>query len=128
MGWEPDLQKEVPHPGEPEAGQRGGQQLQEARLSVLPTQDGALPNRAASQLDDEPIHPTMLVVPSPDADPGPPLQGVPRVEAAAENPVGGGKEGDGEVEGPMEGEGRWEMQPGGTGLPLLYGCGKAGAG
>jgi len=38
-------------------------------------------------------------------DPGPPLQGVPRVEAATEGPVGGGEEGDREVEGPVEGEG-----------------------
>jgi len=61
VGWGPDLQEEVPHAGEPEAGQRGGQQNQEARLSVLPAQDGALPDWAVSQLDEEPIHPTMLV-------------------------------------------------------------------
>ena len=56
---------------------------------------------------------------------------MPRVEAAAKYPVGGGKKGDWEVEGPVEGTGppgRWEVQPGGTRLPLLYGCGKAGAG
>jgi len=39
-------------------------------------------------------HPTMLVVPVPNADPGPPLQGVSRMEAAAEDPVGRGEEGD----------------------------------
>jgi len=52
------------------------------------------------------------------------------VEAAAEDPVDGGEEGDGEVEGPVESAGppgRWEVQPGSTGLPLLHGCGKAGA-
>jgi len=73
----------------------------------------------------------MLVVPIPDADPGPSFQGVPRVEAAAEDPVGGGEEGDWEVEGPVEGAGppgRWEVQPGGTSLPLVRGCGEAGAG
>jgi len=67
----------------------------------------------------------------PDTDPGPPLQGVPKVEAAAEDPVGGGEEGDGEVEGLVESTeppGGWEVQLGGTGLPLLYGYRKAGAG
>jgi len=67
----------------------------------------------------------MLVVPVPNADPGPPLQGVPR------DPVGGGEEGDWEVEGPVEGAGppgRWEVQPGGAGLPLDHGRGQAGAG
>ena len=38
--------------------------------------------------------PRMLVVPIPDADQGSPLQGVPRVEAVAEDPVGGGEGGD----------------------------------
>ena len=50
---------------------------------------------------------------------------------AAEDSVGGGQEGDGQVEGPVEDpgpSGRWEVQSGGVGLPLLYGCGKAGAG
>ena len=59
----------------------------------------------------------MLVVPIPDADPGPPLQGVLQVEATAEDPVGGGEKGDGGVEGPLEGAGppgRWEVQPGST--------------
>jgi len=52
------------------------------------------------------------------------------MEAAAEDPVGGGEEGDGEVEGPVEGAGptgRREVQPGGAGLPLDHGCGQAGA-
>jgi len=106
-------------------------ELQEARLAVLLAQAGALPDRAVPQLDEEPSHPAMLVVPVSNADPGPPLQGVPRVEAAAEDAVVGGEEGDGEVEGPVEGAGplgRCEVQPCGTGLPLRYGCGKAGAG
>jgi len=53
------------------------------------------------------------------------------MEAAAEDPVGGGEEGDGEVEGPVEGAGptgRREVQPGGAGLPLDHGCGQVGAG
>jgi len=53
------------------------------------------------------------------------------VEAAAEDRVGGGEEGDWKVEGPVEGAGptgRWEVQPGGAGLPLCHGCGKTGPG
>jgi hypothetical protein len=41
----------------------------------------------------------MLVVPVPDPDPGAPPQGAPRVEGLAEDPVGGGAQGDREVEG-----------------------------
>jgi len=55
----------------------------------------------------------MLVVPVSDSDPGPPLQGVPRVEAAAEDPVGRGVQGDREVEESVESPGpprRWEVQ------------------
>ena len=73
----------------------------------------------------------MLVVPIPDADPGPPLQGVPRVEAAAEDPVGGGEEGDWEREGLVEGArpaGGREVQPDGAGHSLDHGRGQAGAG
>ena len=46
MGWGPNLQEEVPHAKQPEARGRGGQQLQEDRLAVLPAEDGALPNGA----------------------------------------------------------------------------------
>jgi len=52
------------------------------------------------------------------------------MEAAAEDPVGRGKEGDWEVEGPVEGAGptgRWKVQPGGAGFPLIHGRGQAGA-
>jgi len=52
------------------------------------------------------------------------------MEAAAEDPVGGGEEEDWEVEGPVEGAGptgRWEVQPDGAGLPLIHGRGQAGA-
>ena len=48
---------------------------------------------------------------------------VPQVEAAAEDPVGGGKrgnrEGQGQVEGP-EPPGGWEVRAGGAGLPLHH--------
>jgi len=53
------------------------------------------------------------------------------VEGIAEDTVGGGEEGNREVDGPVEDPGpagRREVQPGGTRLPLLYGCGKAGTG
>ena len=66
MGWGPNLQKEVPHAEQPKARWRGGQQLQEDRLVVLPAEDGALPNGAVPQLDKEPTHPAMLVVPVPN--------------------------------------------------------------
>ena len=72
----------------------------------------------------------MLVVPEPEADEGPPLQGVSEVEGTAENSVGGCEEGDGEVEEPVEdpgSAGRREMQPGSARLPLHHGCWKAGA-
>jgi len=131
VGWRPDLQEEVAHAEEPETRRRGSWQFQETCLAVLPDQDGALPDRAVPQLDEEPTHPAMLVVPVPDADPGPPLQGVPGVEAAAEDPVGGGEEGDREVEGQVEGAGppgRREVQPGGAGLPHHYGSGENSAG
>ena len=45
---------------------------------------------------------TVLVVPLPEPDPGAPLQGVPGVEGPAEDTVGGGAEGDWEVEEPVE--------------------------
>jgi len=53
------------------------------------------------------------------------------VEAAAEDPVGGGVEGDREMGGPVEDTGppgRREVQPGGTGLSHGYGREEAGAG
>jgi len=60
----------------------------------------------------------------------PPLQGVPGMEDATEDSVGGGAEGDQKVEEPVDGSGPvgpWEMWAGGTGLSLLNGRGKAGA-
>ena len=67
------------------------------------------------------------MVPVSEPDSGAPLQGV---KGPAEDPVGRGAEGDWEVEGPVEDlgpSGRSEVQSGGAGLPLLYGCGEAGA-
>jgi len=94
---------------------------------TIPGKDGALPYLAVSPLDEEAAHSTVLAVSiHPDADPGALIQGVPRMEAPAEGPAGGGAEGVREVEEPVEGPGpsdRWEMQRGGTGLSLHYGCG-----
>jgi len=73
----------------------------------------------------------MLEVPVLDPDRGAPLQDVPRVEGPAEDPVGGGVEGDREVEGKVEDPGPLggrEVWAGGTGLPLHHGYWKAGAG
>ena len=131
MGWISDLQGEIQDAEKPEAGQRGRREHQEARLAVPPDQDGALPYRAVPPLDEEPGYPAVLVVPIPDPDPGPPLQGVPQVKTAAEDPVGGGAEGDWEVEEPVEDlgpPGGREVQPGSTGLPHFCRCGEAGAG
>jgi len=103
----------------------------EACLAILPDQDGALSNRTVPQLDEEPAHPAMLVVPTPEPDPEASLQGVTGVEGPAKDPVGGGAEGDREGEGPVEDPGPpggREMQAGGTGLPLYHGRGRAGAG
>jgi len=44
---------------EPPARWRGSWEHQEACLTVLPAQDGALPDRAVPQLDEEPTHPAM---------------------------------------------------------------------
>jgi len=73
-------------------------------------EDGALPHRAAPALDEGPACCSVLAVPAPDADTGPLVQGVPRVEAPADDPVGGGVEGDLEGEEPVEDPGppcRW---------------------
>jgi len=66
----------------------------------------------------------VLVVPVPHENEGPPLQGVPGMADAAEDFVGGGAEGNREMEEPVEDQGsfrRSKVQPGGTGFPILYG-------
>jgi len=131
MGGGPNLQEEVPVACEPAAQWYSSREHQKAHLAVLPAQDGALPDRAIPQLDKELPHPAILVVPVPNTDPGPPLQGVPGMETVAEDSVGGPEKGDGEVEGLVEGvglTGQWEVQPGGAGLPFDHGHGQVGAG
>jgi len=130
VGWRSDPQDEIPDVKKPEARQHGSWEHQEARLAVLPAQDRALSVRAVPQLDAEPAHPAMSVMPVPKPDSGAPLQGVSGVEGSAEDPVSGGAEGDWEVEGQMKDPGPpggREVWAGGTGLPLRHGCGKAGA-
>jgi len=56
---------------------RRNTRCRKARGRVLPDQDGALPDRAVPQLDEESAHPAMRVVPVPEPDSGAPLQGVP---------------------------------------------------
>ena len=131
MGGGPNLQEEVPVACEPAAQWYSSREHQKAHLAVLPAQDGALPDRAIPQLDKELPHPAILVVPVPNTDPGPPLQGVPGMETVAEDSVGDPEKGDGEVEGLVEGvglTGQWEVQPGGAGLPFDHGHGQVGAG
>ena len=94
--------------------------------TVLPDQDGALPDGAVSQLNEKSGDPAMQVVPLPSPDSGAPLQGVPGVEGPAEDPVGEGAEGDAEEEEPVEPGGR-AVWTGGTGLPHHHRRGKAGA-
>jgi len=69
---------------------------------------------------------SVLAVQGPYADERTPLQGVPEVEGSAEDPMGGGAEGDREVEEPVEDPGssrRRKVGSGGAGFPFVYGCG-----
>jgi len=125
VGWEPDLQTEEQDTEEPETRQHSCWEHQEACLAVLPGEDGALLNRTVPPLDEEPTHPPVLVVPVPVSDSGAPLQGVPGMKGPTEDPVGGGEEGDQEVQEPVEDPGstcRWEVQSGGAGFPHYYKC------
>ena len=127
MGWGPYLQDEIPDAEKPKARWRGGWEHQEACLAVLPDKNGALSDRAVPPLDKKPSHHTVLVVPVPATDSRVPLQGVPGMEGAAEGPMGGGVEGDGHMEEPVEDPGpprRREMQPGSPRLPQCHKRGK----
>jgi len=72
----PEFQEEIQDADGPGAGQHGGLEHQEACLAVLPGENKVLPYRAVSPLDEEPSNPAVLVVPLPEADEGPSLQGV----------------------------------------------------
>ena len=119
-GWGPDLQDEIQDAEKPEAGRHGCWERQEAGLTPLLGEGGALPSWAVPPPNKEPTPPAVLVVPVPGLDSGAPIQEVSRVEGAIEDPVGGGVEGDWQVEEPVDDPGptgRWAMQSGGAGLP-----------
>jgi len=56
MGGRPNPQEEIQNAEEPEAGRRGGWKQQETCLTVLPGEDGALPDRAVPIMDEQPTH------------------------------------------------------------------------
>jgi hypothetical protein len=62
--------------------------------AVLPDADRTLHYRAVPSVDKQPGRPAVWVVPVPGPDPGAPLEGVPRVEAAAGGSVGAGEKVD----------------------------------
>jgi len=131
VDWGADLQNEVQNAEVPYAGQHVCREHHETCLAVLPGEDGALPFRTLPPLDEKPAHSAVLVVLVPDSDSGAPLHGVPGVEGPTENWVGGGAEGDGEAEEPVEDPGppcRREMQPNSTRLAHRHGCRKESAG
>src|ERR1700712_224031 len=105
VGRKPDQQNKVRDAGQAETGRSGRRQHQEARLEVLPAKDRSLPHRATPAPNKKPPLPPVLVVRVRNTDARPPLRGVRRVEGAAEDPVGGGQEGDRKMEEPLEGQG-----------------------
>ena len=74
-------------------------------LEGLPAEVGPHTHRTVPSLGEGSALRIVLVVPEPHADKAPPLQGVLRVEGTAEDHVGGGEEGDWEVEEPVEDSG-----------------------
>ena len=105
MGRRPHLQGEVPHAGKPKARWRRGQQHQEACLKVLPAKDRTRPHRTVPALGESSARCQMLVVQVPLANERPPFQGVSGMENAAVGSVGGGAEGNQEVEEQVDGPG-----------------------
>ena len=77
-------EQQVPAQRQTEAGPDCGSGQQEARLEVLPADDGALPHRPVPPVDDENAGHQVLVVPVQDPDPRTSLQELPAVEEPAE--------------------------------------------
>jgi len=102
MGWRPDLQEEIQNAEKPEAGRHGCWEHQEACLEVLSAEDGSLSDRRIPALDEITPNSPVLVVPMPQTDERSPLEVVSEVEGGAEDPVGGGVQGDGKREGAVE--------------------------
>jgi len=103
VGWAQDLQDVLQDAGKPETRQRACWKHQEARLAVLPAEDGALPYRLVPALDENSFDGPVLVVPVSHADKGSPPQGVPKVERTTEDPLEGGVEGGRKGEAVVEG-------------------------
>ena len=97
VGGRTDHLSEVHAAGRP-ADENSGRLPEETGRPVLPVEDGALPDRAIPEVDEEPSLGKVWVVLLRNADPGAPLQELPEVEAAAEDPVGGGSKGHGQGE------------------------------
>jgi len=87
MGWRPDFQDEIQNAEKPEVRRYGCWVHHEARLEVLPAEDGALLDRTVPTLDKEPSSRSVLVVAVSGADERPTVQGVPEKEGSAENPM-----------------------------------------
>jgi len=89
------------------AGERASKTKHEMPKSQRPDggENRSLPHRAAPTLDEELAYPTELVVLVLDANAGAPLQGVPSMGGPVVGLMGGGAEGDLEVEEPVEGPG-----------------------
>ena len=84
MSGQPDLEAEISNAEEPEAGRHGCGQHQEVGLEGLPAEVGACTHRAVPALDQSQALCAVLVVPEPNADEGPPLQGMLEVEVKKE--------------------------------------------
>jgi len=101
-------------------------QTSSSRSSTSPN---TLPSTSLRVLSLLPLrHLLRYIIPDADKE-SPTIQGVPRMEGTARNSMGRGFEGEREEEEPVQDPGlpcRWEMQQGGTRLPLYYGCGEAG--
>jgi len=78
VGGGPDLQDKVPEVRKSATRRHGGGELQEAFFLLLPATDRSLQYRAVPQLDEEPVHPSVVVVLEHDPDSRVPLQGVRR--------------------------------------------------
>jgi len=95
----PDLQEEIQDAEKPGARRYSGWEYKEVCITVLSDDDGTPPQRAVPALDEESAYCLVLVVPVPDANTGSLIQEVPRAEAPAGDPVGGGVEGGGKAGG-----------------------------
>jgi hypothetical protein len=109
----------LPSKQRPDGTVAGGWWLQGARLQVVPAEDRSLPHRPVPEVDGEPAHHQVLVVPVQDPGAGGCLQELPPFEGPAEDPVVEGAEGEWKRKGSVHDPGpprRCEVQPGSSGL------------